>query len=83
MGIEFFNTMMGRKYYEADVPRITKALERIADALEKQNESKIVEVKETELLHYGLPRDAKGRDPRDIEYDKEFWEANNKDNDNE
>ena len=37
MGIEFFNTMMGRKFYEADVPRITKALERIADALENQN----------------------------------------------
>ena len=37
MGIEFFQSMMGRKFYEADVPRITKALERIADALEKQN----------------------------------------------
>jgi len=29
--------MMGRKFYEADVPRITKALERIADALEVSN----------------------------------------------
>ena len=37
MGPEFFQTMMGRKFYEADVPRIAVALERIADALEKQN----------------------------------------------
>lgn len=33
-GPEFFQTMMGRKFYEADVPRIAKALERIAAALE-------------------------------------------------
>ena len=39
MGIEFFNTMMGRKFYEADVPRITKALERIATALEESNKN--------------------------------------------
>lgn len=32
---EFFKTLMGRKFYEADVPRIARALERIADALEK------------------------------------------------
>jgi len=33
--IEFFQTVMGRKFYEADVPRIAKALERIAGALEE------------------------------------------------
>jgi hypothetical protein len=33
MSIEFFNTRMGRKFYESDVPRIAKALERIADAM--------------------------------------------------
>ena len=33
--IEFHNTGYGRKFYEADIPRIVKALERIADALEK------------------------------------------------
>ena len=32
---DFFLTVMGRKFYEADVPRIAKALERIAGALEK------------------------------------------------
>jgi hypothetical protein len=30
----FFQTQMGRKFYEADVPRLVKALERIATALE-------------------------------------------------
>ena len=40
MAVEFFNTMMGKKYYEHDVPQITKALNRIADALENQNQSK-------------------------------------------
>jgi hypothetical protein len=40
MAVEFFNTMMGKKYYEHDVPQIAKALNRIADALENQNQSK-------------------------------------------
>ena len=35
---EFYQTMMGRKFYEYDVPRIMKALERIALAMERQNE---------------------------------------------
>lgn len=33
--IDFFQTVMGRRFFEGDVPRIAKALERIADALEK------------------------------------------------
>ena len=33
---EFYQTLMGRKFYEADIPRIVKSLERIAIALEKQ-----------------------------------------------
>ena len=32
--IEFFQTQMGHKFYESDVPRIASALERIADRLE-------------------------------------------------
>lgn len=31
----FFETRMGRKFYEADVPRLIKVLERIADALDR------------------------------------------------
>lgn len=38
VGPNFFQTRMGQKYYEHDVPRIADALERIANALEKQNE---------------------------------------------
>jgi len=36
--IAFFQTVMGRSYYEGTMPRIARALERIAAALEKQNE---------------------------------------------
>ena len=32
---EFFQTYMGKKFYEADVPRLIKALERIANLLQK------------------------------------------------
>jgi hypothetical protein len=35
--IEFFNTQMGRMFYEGTAPRIAKALERIATALEQKN----------------------------------------------
>lgn len=34
-GPEFFQTLMGRTFYEATAPRIATALERIADALDK------------------------------------------------
>lgn len=34
---EFFLTRMGSTFYEGSVPRIAKALERIAAALEEQN----------------------------------------------
>lgn len=34
-GPEFFQTRMGRKFYEADVPRIAASLEKIAEALQK------------------------------------------------
>lgn len=34
IGPEFFQTMMGRKFYDVDVPRIANAVERIATALE-------------------------------------------------
>jgi len=32
---DFFETRMGRKFYEYDVPKIVKSLKRIADSLEK------------------------------------------------
>lgn len=35
VGPEFWETQRGAKFYEGDVPRIAKALERIATGLEK------------------------------------------------
>lgn len=37
MGPEFFQTGMGRKFYEADVPELIKAINRLAAAVEKSN----------------------------------------------
>ena len=34
---DFFKTRMGHKFYEADIPRLTVALERIAGLLESLN----------------------------------------------
>jgi hypothetical protein len=34
---EFFRTGMGRKFYDADVPKLVNVLERIAVQLEKKN----------------------------------------------
>lgn len=36
--IEFFKTQMGRAFYEGAVPRLIRAVERLADAVEKANE---------------------------------------------
>ena len=36
--MDFFQTKMGYKFFTADFPRLIKALERIADLLEKQSE---------------------------------------------
>ena len=35
--MNFFQTVMGRKFYESDVPRLIKALEKIGNQLEKLN----------------------------------------------
>ena len=29
MSVEFFKTMMGRKFFEADLPRLIKAIEKL------------------------------------------------------
>jgi len=34
---DFFRTVMGRKFYEADIPKLTNALERIANQMEVAN----------------------------------------------
>ncbi len=34
MGPQFFQTPMGRRYYEHTLPELAKQIERVADALE-------------------------------------------------
>ena len=34
---DFFRTVMGRKFYEADIPKLPNALERIANQMEVAN----------------------------------------------
>jgi len=46
---EFFQTMMGRKYYEHDLPEQIKAMNRLAKAIEKQN--KLAKKSEDAGLH--------------------------------
>lgn len=45
--IEFARTMMGAKLMEGTLPRIAKALERIATALEAQNAANLPAKTET------------------------------------
>ena len=35
--MNFFETRMGRKFFEHDIPKLIKAVERVADGLEKVN----------------------------------------------
>ena len=38
MQIEFFKTPMGRKYYEGTLPELVRQIERLAEAVEKNNQ---------------------------------------------
>jgi len=46
---ELHNTLMGRRLIEGDIPRIVKALERIADALENDAKNQLVKAFLTEM----------------------------------
>ncbi len=37
MGPQFFETQMGHKFYNVQLPALTKAINRLAEAIEKQN----------------------------------------------
>ena len=37
---QFHETMYGKRFFDSQLPKLIKSLERIADALEKQNENK-------------------------------------------
>ncbi len=38
MGIEFYNTVMGKRFFDAQIPAFIKAMNRLAEAVEKSNE---------------------------------------------
>jgi len=38
MGFEFYQTVMGRKFFESQFPEMIRSLNRLAAAVEKQNE---------------------------------------------
>ena len=40
MMAQFHETMYGKRFFDSQLPALIKALERIAKALEKQNEEK-------------------------------------------
>ena len=40
MTVQFFQTRMGSKFFEADVPRIIEAINRLAAAMEEQCKEK-------------------------------------------
>lgn len=43
--MDFFETRMGHKFYNHDVPKLIQTLERIADAIELANELRQEEMK--------------------------------------
>ena len=46
---ELHNTIMGKRLIEGDIPRIVKALEKIADALENDAKNQLVKAFLTEM----------------------------------
>ena len=47
MGPEFFQTIMGKRFYEGTVPNIARSLECIAEELKRANDLKEQEMQET------------------------------------
>ncbi|MBP3783856.1 MAG: hypothetical protein J6I68_11475 [Butyrivibrio sp.] len=37
MMVEFYQTVMGKRFFESQLPELTKAMNRLADAVEKAN----------------------------------------------
>ena len=55
-GPEFFQTGMGRKFYDGDVPRIVEALQNIAKELKRANDLKDKErEEEVDRIKRGYP----------------------------
>lgn len=40
MGPQFFETIYGKRFFESHLPELIKSINRLADAIEEQNEIK-------------------------------------------
>lgn len=48
----FHETGYGKRFFDSQLPKLIKALERIADALEKQNQTKQEEIEEKQVCEW-------------------------------
>ena len=39
MSVDFYQSKMGKKFYEGDIPALVRAIERLADAIEELNKN--------------------------------------------
>ena len=62
--VEFYNTQMGRKFYDSTMPRIAKALESIARSLETTEEPGAPIAKEQQVAVLETSKWEKGRKVR-------------------
>ena len=46
MGPQFFETGYGKRFFESQLPKLIKSINRLADAIEEQNEIKEEERKD-------------------------------------
>ncbi len=54
MSVEFFQTRMGRQFYEGTMPALVRQLERIAERLPANDSEGAAQVDELLLATYGL-----------------------------
>lgn len=47
--MEFHKTLMGKKFYDADLPKLIQSINRLADALEKNNALREKDIKENKI----------------------------------
>lgn len=49
MGLQFHETVYGKHYFEYQLPKLTDAIERLANAVEKQNRLLEEDIKKEEI----------------------------------
>ena len=54
--MEFHKTSMGKKFYDADLPRLIQSINRLSDALEKSNALREKDIKENKIAASKKPK---------------------------